>query len=132
MNENDLHEKNYPQNTQRNHPCEGIMRWDSLDSLIFAFTLIWAGVVFLSGNFDPEINAWPLFFIGAGSLVLIEIVIRLIFPAYRTSVTGDLIWAGILFWLSGWNFILPLALVALGIYMLYNSYFQNHVQVDNK
>jgi hypothetical protein len=127
----DLHEKKNPQKADWNHPCMGIMRWDSLDSFIFALTLIWAGIVFLSGNFDPEINAWLLFFLGAGSLVLIEIAIRLLFQVYRTSVIGDFIWAGILFWLSGWNFILPLALVALGIYMLYNSYFQNHVQVDN-
>ena len=131
MANNDLQEKKNPQKADWNHPCMGIMRWDSLDSFIFALTIIWAGIVFLSGNFIYEINTWTVFFLGAGMLLLIEITIRLLFQVYRTSVIGDLIWAGILFWLGGWNFILPSALVAIGVYIIYHSYFRAQVQVDS-
>jgi len=118
-----------PKITSRFDPCAGIMRWDSLDSTILALTLIWAGLIFLSDNIglDLEVDTWSLFFLGAGILILLEVTIRLLIQAYRTSVTGDLIWAGILFWLSGWDFVLPVAIMAIGILILYHAYDHKRV-----
>ena len=111
-----------PKITSRFDPCAGIMHWDSLDSTILALTLIWAGLMFLSDNIglDLEVYTWSLFFLGAGILILLEITIRLLIQAYHTTVTGDLIWAGLLFWLSGWDFVLPVAIMAIGIFILYH------------
>jgi len=104
------------------NPCAGIMRWDRFDSTILALTLIWAGIIFLSDNLGIIVDAWSLFFIGAGTLVLIELTIRLFFKMNPSSVVGDLIWAGILFWLGGWDFILPVAIMAIGLLILYHVY----------
>jgi len=119
-----------PKMTSWFNPCAGIMRWDSLDSTILALTLIWAGIIFLSDNLGFSVDPWSLFFIGAGTLVLIEVTIRLLFQVNRSSVVGDLIWAGILFWLGGWDFILPVTIVAIGVLILYRVYDHKRVQVD--
>ncbi|MCK5346320.1 MAG: hypothetical protein KAR20_23080, partial [Candidatus Heimdallarchaeota archaeon] len=88
MDSNDSKKIPTPKTRSWYNPCAGRMRWDSLDSLILAFTFIWAGLVFLSDNLGPEADAWPLFFLGAGLLVLMEVAIRLLIQAYRTPVIG--------------------------------------------
>jgi hypothetical protein len=124
--------KSLPRKTDWYNPCAGIIRWDSLDSSIFALTVIWAGLVFLSANLNLEVDAWALFFLGAGILVLFEVAIRLLNRSYHTPIIGDLIWAGVLFWLGDWTFILPVALVAIGVYMFYHFYFHNRIKFDSK
>jgi uncharacterized membrane protein len=113
------------------NPCAGIMRWDSLDSSTLAFIFIWAGLVFFSENLGLAVNGWSLFFLGAGILVLIEVAIRLLIQTYRTPIIGDLIWAAILFWLGDWQFVFPIALVAIGVSIIYNNFFNNHVRVGS-
>jgi hypothetical protein len=122
MNATDSAEKRNSQKDYGRHPCAGIMRWDSLDSIILALTLVWAGIIFLSVNLGFDADAWSVFLLGAAILVLIEVLIRLLYQRYATPVIGDLIWAGILFWIGDWDFIWPFALVIVGLYIFYNSY----------
>jgi hypothetical protein len=119
-------------------------RQDPVGSMVWAATLIWAGVVLLAQNLgwleslrlqlgdvgfdipfdlEPWIGAWQLFFLGAGVLVLIGIVARLLVPEYRTSVLGHLIWAIVLFGLAlgQWDLIWPLILIAVGVSLLFGS-----------
>ena len=124
---------------------------DPLSAVIFALILIWAGVVLLTHNlglltaFEGLLNqlplgeldlpweripffgltAWRLFFLGAGALVLIEIVVRLIVPEYRRRVFGSVIGAIVLFAvaLGGWNLIWPLVLIAVGTSILLRGIF---------
>jgi hypothetical protein len=82
-------------------------RRDPLGAIIWALILIWAGVVLLLDNLgyldqvrsalaveSPAwlerigAGAWPLIFLGAGVILLFEVLIRLLVPAYRRSVTG--------------------------------------------
>lgn len=130
MNSNESKKIPTPKTTDWFNPCAGIMHWDSLDSTILAMTFIWAGLIFLSDNLGFIVGAWSLFFIGAGTLVLFEVIIRLFFQENRSSVVGDLIWAGILFWFGGWNFILPVAIIAIGLLLLYRVHDNKRIHVD--
>jgi hypothetical protein len=124
---------------------------DALSAVVFALILIWAGVVLLAHNlgfldaFESllgalplgeldlpwerisffDLTAWRLFFLGAGALVVIEIVIRLIVPEYRRRVFGSVIGAIVLFAvaLGGWNLIWPLILIAVGASILLRGLF---------
>ena len=118
---------------------------DPISSLIGALLLIWAGVVLLAGNlgylnvftdflnrlpirsyelpFDPpfvDLGAWQVFFLGAGAILLFEIVVRLLVPAYRRQVFGSFIGAIVFFGLGlgNWTIIWPLILVAAGLSIL--------------
>ncbi len=118
-------------------------REDPVGTLVWAGTLIWLGLVLLANNlgwlerlriratdlpfdmgFDP--TAWTLFFLGAGVLVLVGVLIRLANPSYRQSVVGNVIWAIVLFGiaLGSWELIWPLVLIAIGISMLFNALFR--------
>jgi hypothetical protein len=44
-----------------------------------------------------------------------------------TILALTLIWAGILFWLGGWDFILPVAIMAIGVFILYQVYDHKRV-----
>ena len=114
---------------------------DPLGSVVAALLLIWAGVVLLASNlgilnvFTGVLNAFgipawqvpwempfvspgalPVFFLGGGVILLFEVIIRLVMPAYRSQVLGTVI-AAIVFFalgLGNWNVIWPLILIAVG------------------
>lgn len=70
---------------------------------------------------DSDYRAWSLFFLGAATLVLIEIVARIVLPAFRSAVLGDLIWATVLLGLGTerWDWLLPIILIAIGCSLLH-------------
>jgi LiaF transmembrane domain len=102
-------------------------RRDPLGSLFWALILIWAGVALLLNNMGlvtvPGLEVWELIFIGAGVLILVEVLIRLLVPAYRKPVGGSLIIAiiflgvGLQGLVTG-NLIWAVALILIGIYVL--------------
>ncbi len=109
-------------------------RSDPLGTIIWALILIWAGVVFLASNMGwlgvvggsipglpgVRLGDWSLVFAGAGVLLLLEAVVRLLLPSYRRPIGGS-IFLGLLFLGIGlgdiisWNIIWPLILIALGL-----------------
>ena len=102
-------------------------RRDPLGSLIWALILIWAGIALLLNNMGlvsvPGLEVWELIFIGAGVLILIEVVVRLLMPAYRKPVGGSLILAIIFLGigLQGFvtsNLVWAVALILIGVYIL--------------
>jgi hypothetical protein len=126
-------------------------RRDSLGTIVWALILIWAGFVFLASNLGilgafndllasiglqtaelpfklPFLNldAWSLIFAGAGVLLLSEVVIRLLFPAYRKPVVGTAILAVIALGigLGAWGLILPLALIVAGLAIILGAFFR--------
>ena len=128
-------EKSYDEKEEKSY--EEKHRADPVESLVWAATLIWAGIVFLADNlgylerlrihaadllfempFEPEL--WTLFFLGAGVLVLIGVVLRLVVPSYRRPILGSLIWAIVLFGLAlgEWSLIWPFILIAIGVSIL--------------
>lgn len=118
-------------------------RRDPLGTLIWAFILIWAGVVWLASNFgflDRFRNffsdlpfdfpfareAWALFFLGAGVILLIEILIRLTIPEYRRPVLGTFILAIVFFGigLGNWGLIWPIVIIIIGASILLRGMFK--------
>jgi hypothetical protein len=106
--------------------CTEWTRSDSLDSIVWAVSFIWAGAVILAYNLGvpfaipTEAQAWSVFFLGAAAFVLIEVAVRLFVPAYRTSVVGELIWAGVLIALGTGSLavLVPLILIGIGASMV--------------
>ena len=113
-----------------------------MGTLIWAFILIWAGLVWLANNFGfldslrfgfnklpfdfPfATEVWTIFFLGAGVILLIEVVIRLAVPEYRRPVMGTFILAIVFFGvgLGSWKLIWPLILIVIGASILLRGVF---------
>ncbi len=126
-------------------------RRDPIGSISWAAFLIWAGVVLLLNNtgnlhfltaFVDRLNlpksdlpftlpfvdmaAWQVFFLGAGVIVLIEVLVRLVVPMYRKPIIGSIIWAAVLFGLAlgNWTLIGPLVVIAIGLAILIGGIFR--------
>ena len=133
---------------------EGIEH-DYLATLVWAAMLIWAGVVFLAGfqgwlrNYPlPELQwflflrDWlmnshfdfrviPLIFSGDALILMIEFLIRLIFPIYHRSLTNILVIIVIFCGLTigSWGLakpelIIPYSLIGIGISILLGMLFR--------
>jgi hypothetical protein len=108
-------------------------RRDPLNAAAWAVIIIWAGLVLLATNLDffadSFLDAWPLFFAGAGVILLIEVVLRLLLPAYRQPVLGNIILAcvflgiglgGLINWALIWAFLL----IGIGVFVLFSGIFR--------
>ena len=103
-------------------------RRDPVDAAMWAILLIWAGIMLLASNmgvFDgfEQIEPWSIGFLGAGVIVLLAAAFRLVVPAYRRPIGGNLIFAAILFGIGlgniiGWIIVGPLVLIAIGLGIL--------------
>jgi len=114
----------------------GYEKWhrDPLSAVVWAAILIWAGLALLAENIGllapfEWLNGWGLIFIGAGGIVLLEVVIRLLVPSYRRGVGGTLVFAVILIGIGlgnlfGWSVIWPLILIAVGLSILLRGLFR--------
>ncbi len=126
-------------------------RWrgrESLSTLIWALIFIWAGGVLLAENLGYlgalqtrltdlpgmwsyfGLAGWPLIFLGAGFLVLVEIVIRLVVPSYRRPILGRAILAIVLIGIglgpiTNWGLIWPAILIIVGVSLLLRAPFRN-------
>jgi len=112
---------------------------DPLSTVVWGAILIWAGLVFLAsttgllGNFTTRISdipglqflgqisgAWGLICIGAAVIILIEILVRFLVPAYRRPVLGSFILAMVFLGIGlgnlwNWNVAWALILIVLGV-----------------
>jgi hypothetical protein len=118
-------------------------------AVIGAAFLIWIGVVLLASNlgfmsvftdlldrlsirpyelpFDVpffSVRMLQVFFLGAGVLMLFEIVIRLLLPSYRRQMGGPFIGAVAFFalGLGHWSIVGPLVLIAVGVSILLGGF----------
>jgi hypothetical protein len=121
-------------------------RRDPLGSITWAAILIWAGLVLLANNLGmlrtltlpfyrilPErylwLNprVWSIILIGAGVIVLIEVALRLLVPAFRRHIGVNLVLAAILAGaglgnIYGWNLVWPVVLIAIGLGFLLRGF----------
>ncbi len=109
-------------------------RRDPLNSIVWAAILIWFGVVLLIGNLGffgaidqffnrggipINLEAWSIGFLGAGVILLLEVLARLLIAEYRQPVTGTLVLAAVFIGIGLGNIIggavtWALILIALG------------------
>lgn len=117
---------------------------DVLSTIVWAFILIWAGLVFLASNLGwfarmglavnnnwalhsfwnlRQLGVWNLIALGTGAILLVEALVRLLVPNFRRNVGGALIGGVVLIgvglggWFS-WSYLWPLILIAIGINVL--------------
>ena len=105
---------------------------------MWAFVLIWAGIVWLLSNtgtleniFGEKAEWWAVGFLGAGLIVLLGVGARLVVPAWRRPITGSLI-LGLIFVgiglgqiTGGWVVVGPLILIGIGIAGLAAFFFRS-------
>jgi hypothetical protein len=109
-------------------------RRDPVDAVMWAVLLIWAGIVLLVSNFTSfagyeKVPLWALGFIGAGVIVLLAAAFRLVVPAYRRPLTGNVILAVVLIGIGlgetvGWFIIGPLVLIGIGVAALLSGFLR--------
>lgn len=103
-------------------------RNDPLSAITWAAILIWAGLVLLAENLGlivplEALSAWNLIFAGAGLIVLLQALVRVLVPAYRRPVVGTVILGLILIAIGlgdlfNWGIVWALIIVALGVSLL--------------
>jgi hypothetical protein len=111
-------------------------RRDPVDAVVWALILIWAGLVWLAESaglvdqiFGGSVEAWSIGFLGAGLIVLLGVVLRLLTPAYRRPITGSLIFGIILIGvglgeLTNWYAVGAFILIAIGVSILFGGLFR--------
>ncbi|MEW6717647.1 MAG: hypothetical protein AB1345_09110 [Chloroflexota bacterium] len=115
-------------------------RRDPLGTLIWGLIFIWAGLVLFAdylGLLDnlmaymPEtgMGVWSWVLGGAGVLILIEVLVRLLMPEYRKPVIGSLVIGVVLIGIGlggtlGWKLIGPSILIILGLSILLRGFFR--------
>jgi hypothetical protein len=105
-------------------------RRDPLNAALWAIVLIWAGLVLIAINLNilrGGWEAWPVIFLGAGVIVLLGVVVRLLVPAYRRPVTGNIIFGFILLGiglgeLTRWDIVGALVLIAIGVSIILSRF----------
>jgi hypothetical protein len=98
-------------------------RNDPLAGIVLACALIWAGIAWILSNagvFGPGAEPWPLALTGAGAIVILGVIVRLLVPQYRRPVGGSLVLGFVLVGvglgqLLGWSIIGPLVLIAVAL-----------------
>ena len=97
-------EKDEKEEKNRNESWDEKWRRDPVDAAVWALILVWVGVVWLSHNMEwlwskgegADEKAVAFGFLGAGVIVLLGVVLRLVVPAYRRPIIGSTIFGLIL------------------------------------
>ncbi len=141
----------HDEKAEENHTTEELKHvekssLDTLSAVVWALILIWAGLVFLASNLGwleqlrlslrlpgeiefPDFHPWSMVALGAGVLLLIEALIRVLLPAYRSNAGGNLLLAAIFLGIGlngifSWQLVWPLVLIALGLIVLGKALIQ--------
>lgn len=130
---NEKEEKQGKQEEKEEKTWDEKWRRDPLSAAVWACILIWAGLVLLAENLRllvrfERLDTWAIIFIGAGLIVLLEVVVRLVVPAYRRPVTGTFVFGAVLLAIGlgdliGWGVVWALVLIAIGAMVLLRGFF---------
>ena len=107
-------------------------RRDRVNTVGWAAILIWGALVILgeTTNFKDHFSwweGWAVFFTGAGAILLLAAFYRLLVPAHRRAVAGNVI-LGLVFLgiglgeLISWNYIWVIVLIAIAIMILIRAF----------
>jgi hypothetical protein len=110
---------------------------DPISNFAWAAILIWAGIVFLARNFGwfvvlpGEMGVWSIILIGAGLIILLEAVYRLLIlhqgDRSRSSLFLAVALTGIGFGsIYGWSIVWPFILIAVGLSILLKNVFSRY------
>ncbi len=132
-------EKSSEEKTSEEKNWDEKYRRDPLSSIVWAFILIWAGLVFLAYNLGwlnfqtisgllkgYKLDPWSVVLIGAGVILLIEVATRLLVPEYRRPIMGSIVLAAILIGIGlgnifNWVVTGGVILIALGLLIIFRG-----------
>ena len=110
---------------------------DPLSSITGALILILIGVILLAESqgwvaWEQFGGLWNLFFVGLGLLLLLEAALRLVLPAYRRPILGQVIGGLILLAIglggvTGFQITGPIILIGIGLAILIGGLFRGRV-----
>lgn len=126
---------------------EKVEERDLLSTVVWAAILIWAGFAFLAANqgwlkafgiedqgvffYDffqfLQFNTWNVIALGAGVILVVEAIVRLLVPNFRRHVGGTLIVAAVFIGIGlgpffSWQLVWPLVLIAIGLSVLIGGF----------
>ncbi len=109
-------------------------RHDPVGAFVWACIFIWAGLVLLAANTGylarlaggwglPNLGTWSVILAGAGALVIVGVLLRLLIPSLRRAVFGALIVGVVLIGVGlhdvvGWDTVWPTILIVVGVSIL--------------
>ena len=107
-------------------------RRDRVNAVSWAAILIWGALVLLAETSDFKNHfswweGWAVFFAGAGAILLLTALYRLIVPEHRRAVTGNVI-LGLVFLgiglgdLVSWDYIWVVVLVVVAVMILLRAF----------
>ena len=107
-------------------------RRDRVNAVSWAAILIWGALVLLAETSDFKNHfswweGWAVFFAGAGAVLLLTALYRLIVPEHRRAVTGNVI-LGLVFLgiglgdLVSWDYIWVIVLVVIAVMILLRAF----------
>lgn len=111
-------------------------RRDPVEAITWALILIWAGLLWLADSsglltsiLGGDVEAWSIGLAGAGVIVILGVVLRLLVPSYRRPITSSLIFGIILLGvglgqLTNWVAVGALVLIAIGLSVLLGGFFR--------
>ena len=138
--EHEKHEKELDKHDEKT--VEEKWRRDPVNAVMWAIIFIWAGLVFLADNLgylnnlpsskwmvgDLDIIITPIgsmsvVLLGAGVIMLLSVVFRMLVPAYRAPLGGTIFLGAILIGIGlgnmfGPNLVWPFILIAVGLSIL--------------
>lgn len=135
-NEKDM-EKRDEKSSQEEKNWDEKWRRDPVFAVSWACIFIWAGIVFLvealgyintlAAGLSADINAWSFIFMGAGVIVLLGVLFRLLVPEYKRPVTGNIILGLILIGIGlgdlfNWAVVWALILILIGISIIFRGF----------
>jgi hypothetical protein len=128
-------EKQHEKEDEKN--VEEKWKRDPLGTAVWAAILIWAGIVLLAGNLGyldawarslglGGLEDWNYIFLGAGVILLVEVLVRLTIATYRRPVVGTAIVALVFFGIGlgdkfGWDLVGPAILIIIGLSILFRG-----------
>lgn len=130
-------EKRDEKSSQEEKNWEEKWRRDPVNAVSWACIFIWAGIVFLvdalgfidtwTVGLDGDIDAWSFIFLGAGVIVLLAVLFRLLVPEYKRPVTGNIILGLILIGIGlgdlfNWAVVWALILILIGISIIFRGF----------
>ncbi len=122
---------------KHNEKEEKEQRNDPLSNITGALVLIFAGVILLAQSqgwvtWDQFGGLWNVFFVALGAAILLEAVLRLLLPAYRRPILGQVIGGLVLLaiglgGMTGFQLTGPVILIGIGLAILVGGLFRGRV-----
>ncbi|MBN1485610.1 MAG: hypothetical protein JXA37_12920 [Chloroflexia bacterium] len=139
-------EKRYEKQEKEEKSWDEKWRHDPLGTIVWAVILIWAGLVLFASQFGVwdslndflarqlrlevvNLGPWAVILFGAGLIVLVEVIIRLLVPEYRRPVGGSIIFIMVVIGAAigmiwDWRAMGGLILIGIGAGIILDSFIR--------